>query len=1185
MGKGRRVKRENLRPEMAVAFDGVMKAIFERETDKAEAVRQQELRLETLQGEIAKGEQRVTKAEQAERPDKDWLKRMRTWLDDARRSETNVKATLAELRNEPRRIGGYGKVASSYFKEASKLAGTGDYWTRPTELFARAFEAYVFDRIGEQGQVSQYLVQGVEPERYGSSAYKGNPYPVGLERDAINAAFDKLFVAMQTRETEKGTALYSYLGEKAAKVPQHALAAARSYAQEGISMEEIRKVTGWFRAKDDKWRFEISDEASTFRPGYRKGKTVGDVLEHGVLFDNYPSLANIGIIWRSDLPEKVFGGYSHAENAFHLNGKRTLQEIRSTLLHELQHAVQVIEGFARGGSPHDKAFMSAVAAMGVDVNDRDAVIDAYERLLGEVEARDVQARAALTAEELRERPPYVSQGIPESEFIVRREGDLAADEGPSGDTPSSPPPSQGGGRVGVSPFVRGRAEQKPGPAGLSASGLRETLAKRFGGGVGRLVEAGTLRIVQHESEPGRHGWRAFGEVQDELPAHLNDGKGGIRGVYDPTGHPLTGEGANTAWMVADNLTAADAPGVFLHEIGVHFGLEAMVGGEKYQDIIRQMKALEADGNEAVRAGRAAIPNGTPRAALDDELLAYLVEKHPELPFVKRIIAAIRAFLFRMGLIKNIKPQDVVALAKAAAKHAARTPSYLPGTPSYLPLRKGEERREERREDRGRDPSLPLQKGEFVLYLPKAGLLPARLEGVTPAPAYSGSPLWYSEMAKFIDEKAPGKAPAGQWKTLLANWAKQGKFKGDELEWSGVKEWLDLQEGAVTKDQVLGFVRENGVRVEETKLGGEEVEEYKPDLRELGGYGEMVDEGYEDEETGEWIDPDPETAEYRHVYQDRNNPDSAETYEVIGSDWSGNWLVPDMSKNFSSKDEAVSAIEEHIRMEAAEKQEKERDKEVEGPAKHAQWQLPGGENYREVLLRLPEKKPPPFDLETNKKEWAKAEKAGDQDRMFELAEERKRWLSGKADLESKTPSFTSSHYDQPNILAHVRFNERTDADGKRVLFIEEIQSDWAQKGKREGFKGRGRSVAGHRPGYRCDSILEAYRLDPKLAEDDATARTGRISWDAHPEMKARENALDSERGVQHSVPAAPFVGKTEAWVALALKRMIRHAAENGFDRIAWTTGEQQAERYDLSKQIDRVAYNHATGQLMAWKKGT
>src|SRR5690606_35665961 len=43
-----------------------------------------------------------------------------------------------------------------------------------------------------------------------------------------------------------------------------------------------------------------------------------------------------------------------------------------------------------------------------------------------------------------------------------------------------------------------------------------------------------------------------------------------------------------------------------------------------------------------------------------------------------------------------------------------------------------------------------------------------------------------------------------------------------------------------------------------------------------------------------------------------------------------------------------------------------------------------------------------------------------------------------------------HFDQPNILAHVRFNERVDADGKRELFLEEVQSDWHQDGRKHGY---------------------------------------------------------------------------------------------------------------------------------------
>ena len=50
--------------------------------------------------------------------------------------------------------------------------------------------------------------------------------------------------------------------------------------------------------------------------------------------------------------------------------------------------------------------------------------------------------------------------------------------------------------------------------------------------------------------------------------------------------------------------------------------------------------------------------------------------------------------------------------------------------------------------------------------------------------------------------------------------------------------------------------------------------------------------------------------------------------------------------------------------------------------------------------------------------------------------------------------------------------------------------------------------------------------------------------------------------------------------------MRYAAENGYDRIAWTTGEQQADRYNLSKQVDRIVINEENGQysIMAVPKG-
>jgi hypothetical protein len=63
------------------------------------------------------------------------------------------------------------------------------YWSSTREMFARAFEAYVFDRLQAQGIRSDYLVHGVEGDRYAGHEF-GNPYPAGVERERIGEAFD-----------------------------------------------------------------------------------------------------------------------------------------------------------------------------------------------------------------------------------------------------------------------------------------------------------------------------------------------------------------------------------------------------------------------------------------------------------------------------------------------------------------------------------------------------------------------------------------------------------------------------------------------------------------------------------------------------------------------------------------------------------------------------------------------------------------------------------------------------------------------------------------------------------------------------------------------------------------------------------------------------------------------------------
>ena len=171
-------------------------------------------------------------------------------------------------------------------------------------------------------------------------------------------------------------------------------------------------------------------------------------------------------------------------------------------------------------------------------------------------------------------------------------------------------------------------------------------------------------------------------------------------------------------------------------------------------------------------------------------------------------------------------------------------------------------------------------------------------------------------------------------------------------------------------------------------------------------------------------------------------------------------------------------------------------------------------------------------------------------------------------------FKSSHFDQPNVLAHVRFNERTDANGKKVLFIEELQSDWAQKARKEG-------LARDTNGWTATSIAPPGNGFSQwiIKDADGNRVTSIVGG-------TKESAI---RKAAEGIPRAPFVGKTEAWVALAMKRMIRYAADHGFDRVASTNGEQQAARYDLSKQVDTISVTKAGHggpySVVARKSGT
>jgi hypothetical protein len=97
------------------------------------------------------------------------------------------------------------KKQTKYYTGAQIM---GTYWADSKELFARAFESYVQDKLEENGRKSTYLVAGTRVPYGTVVTVKGierpvEPYPQGEERKAINLAIENLMVVVRSSDSLK----------------------------------------------------------------------------------------------------------------------------------------------------------------------------------------------------------------------------------------------------------------------------------------------------------------------------------------------------------------------------------------------------------------------------------------------------------------------------------------------------------------------------------------------------------------------------------------------------------------------------------------------------------------------------------------------------------------------------------------------------------------------------------------------------------------------------------------------------------------------------------------------------------------------------------------------------------------------------------------------------------------------
>lgn len=171
-------------------------------------------------------------------------------------------------------------------------------------------------------------------------------------------------------QNAKDVSLNSFAGEKAITANVGKLDQAKAMLENGADEVEIWQKTGWFKDKDEAWKFEIGDNKARLNPNFKSGGRLSELLEHEELFKAYPELRDIKIKKIIDEKGEKLGYYDPNKKEIAINNIGD----KSTLMHEVQHAIQEIEGFAKGSG---------------------AKGENYRLSHGEAEARNVQNRLNL----------------------------------------------------------------------------------------------------------------------------------------------------------------------------------------------------------------------------------------------------------------------------------------------------------------------------------------------------------------------------------------------------------------------------------------------------------------------------------------------------------------------------------------------------------------------------------------------------------------------------------------------------------------------------------------------------------------------------------------------------------------------------------------------------------------------
>ena len=431
--------------------------------------------------------------------------------------------------------------------------------------------------------------------------------------------------------------------------------------------------------------------------------------------------------------------------------------------------------------------------------------------------------------------------------------------------------------------------------------------------------------------------------------------------------------------------------------------------------------------------------------------------------------------------------------------------------------------------------------------------------------------FYSPIEKRILEFKQPKASATKWKEIVG-------AKSDEAVFSGMTEWLNTfkPDQQISKEEVQDFIKNNRVEIKQVIKADNWREFYDQRVAAMNKeYEYFKTKGIGRFDIQRTI-PDAVFDKLNDADQDRLINLKAEQ-DFLG----------DVYFDYGNARQVLTGA-----------------KESEMPKYKKYVERGDFDDYKEILVTAPtetkalranaeiDRRLNEIDEELNTvRTYKKVGDSGtvsdfelvvtDQKKFDKLVAERRSLLEEdkkvyKQIQDAKEAEYRSSHYNERNIIVHTRTDVRNDQNGDKLFFIEEVQSDWGQEGKKKGFA--------EKPDVFTSKDVKSIKQEGSLwlvdfgdKYDEVGIRVSNFPTEelaiaeAVKKLNDSQDTLRGNIGGEFKPSKAPYVTNTNAWVKLGLKIALQQAVQADAAKIAWTTGEQQNKRYDLSKQVDAITY--------------